>query len=130
MAHITVHPGMEGRFERVAADLYASTHAKESHVRRYEYFRGAVPGSYYSLLSFDDFLGFLEHQTSPHHEGASPELVELIEQFRLEWLDPVGGACDLPPTDMQELPAAANDLTRRYHQMFAAEVQAWWLGLR
>ena len=130
LAHIKVHPGMEERFERVAAKLHAATHEKESHVRRYEYYRGAAPGQYYSLLAFDDFLGFLAHQTSPHHEGASPELGELIAEFRLEWLDPVGAASDLGPTEMQDLPADADDLTRAYHQLFAADVQSWWQPLR
>jgi quinol monooxygenase YgiN len=130
LAHIKVHPGMEARFEAVAASLHAATHGTETRVRRYEYYRGAAPGSYYSLLAFDDFLGFLEHQTSDHHEGASPELGQLIAEFRLEWLDPVGGASGLGSTDMQDLPADADDLTRAYHDLFAADVQAWWKPLR
>ena len=130
LAHIKVHPGMEAQFERVAATLHAATHETESHVRRYEYYRGAEPGQYYSLLAFDDFLGFLRHQTSPHHEGSSPALGELIAELRLEWLDPVGAASDLGPTEMQDLPEGADDLTRAYHQLFAADVQPWWQPLR
>jgi quinol monooxygenase YgiN len=130
LAHITVRPGMEARFEDVAAQLHAATHAAESKVRRYEYFRGAAPGSYYSLLAFEDFLAFLDHQTSPHHEQASAELGELIADLRLEWLDPVGPASALAATEMQPLPADADDLTRRYHALFAADIKDWWQPLR
>lgn len=130
LAHITVHPGQEEKFEAVAAQLHATTHARESHVLRYEYFRGAAPGRYYSVLAFDDFLGFLEHQTSDHHEAASAALGELIADLELEWLDPVGGASELGPTDMQELPPGATELTAIYHRIFAAQVQDWWQPLR
>src|SRR6266508_5704836 len=98
LAHIRVHPGMEARFERVAADLYRATHERESAVRRYEYFRGAQASTYYCLLSFDDYHGFLAHQSSPHHEEASAELRELTETIRLEWLDPLQAASPLAPT--------------------------------
>ena len=130
LAHIRVHPGMEARFEAIASQLHAATHREEPGVRRYEYYRGATPGSYYGLLAFDDFLAFLEHQTSPHHEGASPSLGEVVADLRLEWLDPISTASELDPTEMQELPAGASDLARRYHAIFAADVQDWWRPLR
>lgn len=130
LAHIRVHAGMEERFERIASRLHAATHATEARVRRYEYYRGAEPGSYYSLLAFDDFLAFLEHQTSSHHEASSPELGSVIADLRLEWLDPIESASELGSTDMQELPADASDLARRYHALFAADVRDWWLPLR
>lgn len=129
LAHIKVHRGMEERFELIASQLHAATHL-EARVRRYEYYRGAEPGSYYSLLAFEDFLAFLEHQTSSHHESASPELGSVIAELRLEWLDPIAAASDLGPTDMQELPPDASDLARRYHSLFAADVRDWWLPLR
>ena len=44
LAHISVRPGMEASFERVAAELYRATHEGESAVRRYEYFRGSRAG--------------------------------------------------------------------------------------
>ncbi len=130
LAHIRVHPGRERDFERVARSLHEETHAREKGVRRYEYWRGAEPGLYYSLLSFDDFNAFLAHQTSPHHEAASPALGELIRELRLEWVDPVEGASRLPATRMQDLAPAASELTERYHRRFAAQVQAWWEALR
>ncbi len=130
LAHIQVHAGRERDFEAVARALHADTHARERGVRHYEYWRGAEPGLYYALLAFDDFHAFLEHQTSAHHESASPRLGELIRAMRLEWVDPVAGASKLPATGMQTLPEGANDLTRRYHRIFAVQMQDWWNALR
>jgi len=130
LAHIHVHAGRESDFENVARELHGLTHANESSVRHYEYWRGAEPGLYYCLLAFDDFHAFLTHQTSDHHEEASPKLGELIRDMKLEWVDPVEGASTLPPTQMQELPAGADELTTRYHGLFAARIAGWWESLR
>lgn len=130
LAHIAVHEGREREFEDVARALHRDTHAREAGVRHYEYWRGAEPGRYYCLLAFDDFHAFLAHQTSAHHEAASPALGALIREMRLEWVDPVAGASRLPPTQMQPLPAGADALTARYHRAFAARVQHWWEALR
>lgn len=129
LAHIQIHPGMESDFEALVKELFAGT-AEEPAKRHYEYWRGAEPGLYYCLLAFDDFHGFLSHQTSDHHEKASPELGKLIAKMRLEWVDPVQGASELPPTAMQDLPADADELTARYHELFAATMQDWWEPLR
>ena len=104
LAHITVRPGMAGEFEGVARTLYAATHHLEPRVRRYEYWRGADENTYYSLLSFDTFNDFLAHQTSDHHESASPQLGRMIAGLRLEWVDPIAGASPLTPTDGEALP--------------------------
>ena len=130
LAHITVRPGAEVRFEAVARELHAQTHAHEADVRRYEYWRGADERTYYSLLSFDTFLDFLAHQTSDHHESASPQLGDVIESLRLEWVDPIAGASPLTPTDTQAVPDDASELMRRYASRFAAQVADWWLPLR
>ncbi|MET0908847.1 MAG: hypothetical protein ABWZ99_05200, partial [Ilumatobacteraceae bacterium] len=92
----------------------------------YEYWRGAEPRTYYTLLSFDDHRAFIAHQTSDHHEAASPTLRDLIESLRLEWVDPVPGASALPPTRMQAPPPDANELVARYTDLYAAVVPAWW----
>lgn len=130
LAHIHVVEGREADFEAVAKALHRATLERESAVRHYEYWRGAQPSLYYCLLAFDDFHAFLAHQTSDHHESASPKLGELIADMKLEWVDPVSGASRLPPTDMQALRAGADDLTRRYHEIFAAKIQDWWLAQR
>jgi quinol monooxygenase YgiN len=129
LAHIEIHPGREVEFETLIRELFAGT-APETAKRHYEYWRGAAPGLYYCLLAFDDFHGFLAHQTSDHHEKASPELGSLIAKMRLEWVDPVQGASELPSTDMQGLPDGADELTARYHELFAAKLQDWWQPLR
>jgi quinol monooxygenase YgiN len=129
LAHIQIHPGKEAEFEALASELFEGT-VRESRKRHYEYWRSAEPGLYYCLLAFDDFHAFLAHQTSEHHEKASPQLGEFIEKIRLEWVDPVQGASELPPTEMQALPPDADELTARYHKLFAARLQDWWQPLR
>ncbi len=129
LAHIQIHAGKEIEFETLIRELFAGTRP-EAAKRHYEYWRSAESGLYYCLLAFDDFHGFLAHQTSDHHEKASPELGKLISKMRLEWIDPVQGASELPATEMQPLPADADELTARYHKLFAATLQDWWQPLR
>ena len=130
LAHIKVREGSERRFEQLAAGLYRGTHENEKGVRRYEYWRGSEPRLYYGLLAFDDFRAFLVHQTSDHHEQASPALGEVIEDIKLEWVDPIKAASPLPETEHQEPAGDANELTRQYSKLFAARVADWWRGLR
>ena len=126
LAHITVRPGSEADFESLARTLHDRTHALETGVRHYEYWRGAEPRTYYTLLSFDDHRAFIAHQTSDHHEAASPALGGVVESLRLEWVDPVPGASALPPTRTQDAPADANELVTAYTDLFAAVVADWW----
>ncbi len=130
LAHIRVRPGMEARFEQLATELFQSTHANERAVRRYEYFRGADPGTYYALLSFDDYHGFLEHQSSDHHEMVGPLLGEVSESTRLEWIDPIQQASPLVPTDLQPLPEDASPVAAHYHERFGDITADWWRSLR
>jgi quinol monooxygenase YgiN len=130
LAHITVQPGAERQFEDIARRLYERTHAVETGVLRYEYWRGATPRTYYTLLAFDDHRAFIAHQTSDHHESDSPALGQVIERLRLEWVDPVAGASPLPATEAQGALAGAPDLVVEYTDRFAAAVAEWWLALR
>jgi quinol monooxygenase YgiN len=130
LAHITVKPGAEERFESIARTLYERTHADETGVRRYEYWRGSEPRTYYTLLSFDDHRSFITHQVSDHHETASPAIGETVERLRLEWVDPVVGASPLGPTAHQSPPVGAGDDVVRATDRFAAAVADWWLALR
>lgn len=130
LAHITVRAGHEARFEAIAQKLYEDTHSSETKVRRYEYWRGERPRSYYTLLSFDDHRAFMEHQTSDHHESASPSIGEVCEEVRLEWVDPIASASPLPPTNHQDADADADELTQKYTTRYAAVVADWWLALR
>lgn len=128
LAHIKIFEGKEQEFERIIRPLYEATHRIEDKCRRYEYWRGESPGSYYCLLSFDDFVGFLEHQSSDHHEA--PDFPALLENIRLEWLDPVGGASDLVPTEAQDLPENASRLMREYAETYNVQVPDWWRAVR
>ncbi len=130
LAHITIKAGKEEEWEAICRRLYAATHESEPAMRRYEYWRGSEPRTYYTLLSFDDHRSFIVHQTSDHHEEASPKIGDCLEGFKLEFVDPVGGASDLPPTDHQDVPAGADDLTAAYSERFKAQVADWWLALR
>lgn len=130
LAHISVRPGAEAAFEAISRDLYAESHAGEDGLLRYEYWRGAEAGTYYTLLSFRDFASFIAHQTSEHHEAASPKLGAVLTGLRLEWLDPVEGASPLPRTESQDLSHVADELTRLYAERFAARIAPWWATVR
>ena len=60
------------------------------------------------LESFDDLAGFVAHQTSEHHEAARPGLGEVIEDIRLEWVDPLPTASPLAATATAATPPDAN----------------------
>jgi quinol monooxygenase YgiN len=130
LAHLRVKPGEEARFEGIIRELYAASQAEDTGLRHYQYWRGAEPGLYYCLLAYDDHRAFIAHQTSEHHESASPLFREVFEDQRLEWVDPVAGASDLPLTKMQDPPDGADELTVAYTQRFAAQIADWWLPLR
>ena len=130
LAHLKVREGSERAFEEISRGLYEASHAGEKGLLRYEYWRGSEPRTYYTLLAFDDFASFIAHQTSDHHEAASPKLGGVLEGLRLEWVDPVDGASPLPATNAQDLSQAADALTRLYAERFAAKVAPWWGQLR
>lgn len=130
LAHIQIRDGQEARFEALARTMYDATHANETGVRRYEYWRGEQPGTYYTLLAFDDHRSFITHQASDHHEDATAGLRDVIENIRLEWVDPIDGASPLPATDHQAALPDASELERRYAESYAAVVAGWWSPLR
>jgi quinol monooxygenase YgiN len=126
LAHIRVKPGREADFEAIAAELHRATHAHDTGLLRYEYWRGADAGSYYTLLAFSDFHAFLRHQVSDHHELAGPKIGEVCADVKLEWIDPIPESSPLPRTRMQPLPADADEKATLYHGVFAAKIQDWW----
>jgi quinol monooxygenase YgiN len=99
LAHITVKPGCEAQFEEIARTLYERTHAAEADVVRYEYWRGAAPGTYYTLLGFTDHRAFIAHQTSDHHESASPAICDSNGSTRsVAQVTSLRRSCRLHPT--------------------------------
>ena len=130
LVHLTIRAGREREFEEAARGLYASTHAHESGLRRYEYWRAEAPRTYYTLEAFDDYNGFLRHQASGHHDSYTPLFREIIESIRYEWIDAMTGASPLSPTTEVPLPDDANDAMRAYAQRTPVQVAPWWAPLR
>lgn len=128
LAHIKIYDGMEAKFEETIKGLWEATHRLEPNCRRYEYWRGEKPNLYYCILSFDDFMSFMSHQTSDHHEA--PDFEKLLEDIRLEWVDPIQGASELISTNPQEVPVDVDALTREYAESHAMEIQPWWQKMR
>ena len=130
LAHIVINEGREEEFEDLARAVFSASHASEDHLRAYGYWRAQEPRHYYTLLAFDDYLGFMAHQTSAHHEDAGPGLRDCIESMSLEWVDPIEGASKLAPSNPQPLPAEASTLMRKYASMMPVRVADWWLARR
>jgi hypothetical protein len=131
LIRLKIKPGMEARYEAIQKELYEQTHRLEPKVLRYEMWRGQEEGSYYCLLAFPDYLGFLiDHQISDHHEAATPPLMEVIAEESIEWVDPIQGASPLPPTEPQEPPAGAPAIAATYHEVLRVQLADWWTKLR
>ena len=130
LVHLTIRAGREREFEETARSMYASSHSHESGLRRYEYWRGEAPRSYYTLEAFDDYNGFLRHQASGHHESYTPLFREIIESIRMEWVDALQGASPLAPTDEVPLPDDASDVMKAHAERSPVQVAPWWAALR
>lgn len=128
LAKIKIFEGKEAEFEETARMMFRETHKNEPECRRYEYWRGAEPRTYYCMESFTGFVAFMEHQVSDHHEA--PDFGSMLEEIELEWIDPIQGACDLIPTEPEPLPADASDLMIEYSKNHNVVMQAWWDALR
>jgi quinol monooxygenase YgiN len=126
LAHIEIKPGTEAQWEAIMSDMVSHTFAHEDGVLRYEYFKGQSPLHYYCLLSFEDKWAFYVHQASEYHEEHDFESV--LAKIELEYLDPVKGACDLPPTLNPPLPADATNAQRATEAIFPISVPGWWSG--
>ena len=130
LAHIRVYPGKEVQYEAVSTALHRATHANEPNVRRYECWRGAEAGTYYTLLSFDDYLGFLNHQTAPTTRRPVRGSEASSRTCASNWVDPIQGVV-APRRDEQ--PAAARRRLRARnadYEQYACVVQEWWQPLR
>lgn len=129
LAHVKVKEGMEDYWEEIARTVFAATHANETAVRRYEYWRGSEDRMYYVFLAFDDFDGFMEHQVADYHHNAA--FGDCFEDFKLEWLDPIQGASPLPSssTSGQERPEK-DEMWNTYVRNHSEEPPAWWATMR
>lgn len=128
LCHIEINPGKEQEFEAVMKEMYRRTHAEEPNCVRYEYFRGAKTNMYYSLLSFTDRFAFLQHQASDYHEGY--DFAAMIKSLEMEWLDPVGDASPLIPTESGALPEKVDDIIKTAAETYVIDIQEWWQQYR
>ena len=112
LAKIKIIQGKEAAFESTAREMFEATHKHEPSCRRYEYWRGAEPGTYYCLESFDDYMGFMNHQASPHHEA--PDFGSMIEEMELEWLDPILMPSILPLSNRHKTCCVRSPLIPRF----------------
>jgi len=130
LAHIQIKSGSEALFEAITRRLYKATHEQEPECLRYEYWRAETPGRYYCFLCFTDYAAFMRHQVSDHHEVEAETLREIIEDIRLEWLDPVEPAAGFPLTEEAAEPDDADELTKSYAEMFPVLLAGWWGAVR
>ena len=128
LCHIEINPGKVQEFEAVMKEMYRRTHAEEPNCIRYEYFRSARPNVYYSLLSFTDRFAFLQHQVSDYHEGY--DFAAMIKSLEMEWVDPVGDASPLIPTELGALPETVDEVIKTAAETYVIEVQEWWQQYR
>jgi quinol monooxygenase YgiN len=126
IAHLKVLPGKEAEFEQMAKKLRENT-VKEPSCRRYEYYRRAEPGHYFCFESYDDFDGFVAHQTSSHPEFGP--LRSFIETARIEWIDPVPGAGTFGPSNPPPDTTKATERNRVALEKYAFEI-GWWRAHR
>jgi quinol monooxygenase YgiN len=126
LAHISIKSGFERAFEAAIAQLWTQTHALETGVQRYEYWRSDTPNTWYALLSYEHEVDFLRHQISDHHEEGSKAFAPMFESVRLEWIDPVPGANHITYGTFDDLPADASDELRTAQRRYGAKLAQWW----
>jgi quinol monooxygenase YgiN len=126
LVHIHIRPGFERAFEAAIATLWTQTHALETGVQRYEYWRSDTPNTWYALLSYEHEVDFLHHQISDHHEDGSKVFGPMFESVRLEWIDPVPGANHIASSAAQDLPADASAELRAAKRRYGQKLAAWW----
>ncbi|MEC7924271.1 MAG: antibiotic biosynthesis monooxygenase [Actinomycetota bacterium] len=129
LAKAKLKPEFEDFFEDIAREVFQATHDNESAMVRYEYFRGTDDRTYYVLLSFENFEGFMEHQVADYHHNV--DFMDCFEEFRLEWVDPIEGASPLVQSETQgTLDDSRNDRWNQYVENHSEATPKWWLSQR
>lgn len=125
LTHIKIYPHKLEKWERIMHTMVGQTFGTETGVIRYEYWKGQEECRYYCLLCFEDKLAFYRHQTSDHHE--SQDFVDVIEDFHLEYLDPVKGASTgVSETLDPPLPDDVGALMKQGQENFPIDIAPWW----
>ena len=129
LAKAKLKPEFEDFFEDIARKVFRSTHDNESAVVRYEYYRGTDERTYYVLLSFENFDGFMTHQVADYHHNV--DFMDCFEEFRLEWLDPINGASPLVESETEgTVDTSRAHLWNNYVKNHSETTPKWWLSLR
>ena len=129
LAEAKLKPGYEDFFEEIARAVFSSTHENESAVIRYEYFRGTDDRTYFVLLSFEDFDGFMTHQVADYHHNV--DFMDCFEDFRLQWLDPVDGASPLAQSQTEgTIDSKKGDIWNQYVENHSEKAPDWWIPQR
>ena len=128
LARIRIKPDCEAQWETIMQSMVRQTLASEAGVLRYEYWKGQEPSLWYSLLAFRDKHAFFVHQDSEYHRSAP--FRDVIEDVRLEFLDPVEGASDLPRTQNPPLAADAAPGVREWEKLTPVQIADWWASQR
>ena len=129
LAKAKLKPEFDDFFENIARKVFRSTHDNEPAVVRYEYFRGTDERTYYVLLSFENFDGFMTHQVADYHHNV--DFMDCFEEFRLEWLAPVNGASPLVESETEgTVDPSSDDLWNNYVKNHSETTPKWWLSLR
>ncbi len=129
LAKAKLKPQFEDFFEDIARVVFQATHDNESAMVRYEYFRGTDDRTYYVLLSFENFEGFMEHQVADYHHNV--DFMDCFEEFRLEWVDPIEGASPLVQSETQgTLDDSRDDRWNQYVENHSEVTPKWWLSQR
>ena len=126
LAHIEIKASKEEKFESIMQDMVTQTLAEGTGVLRYEYFKGQKENFYYCLLAFEDKWAFYEHQNSDHHE--SHDFADVIENIKLEYLDPVEEASPLPHTLDPPLTDDMSDDMKKAQKIYPSQIAGWWIN--
>lgn len=92
LARMTVKPGMEAEFERLARELEEKVNANEPGTRYYEFFRLREERGYAVVESFADEAAEEAHMNSRYLQEIAPPLVACLDgdpPYVREYLDPI-----------------------------------------
>lgn len=131
-AHVKCKPGKSAYLEDWVAFMVRNTRF-ETLCTRYEIWRGSDLDTYYVMECFSDANGFFIHQASSYHIalGLAMRQLDVIENMRVEWIDPAGAAhAQFPPTTDKPLPRDASVDVKREKENFPVREAPWWLDLR
>ena len=123
MTRQKVNPGRVDDYIAIQQKLWKLTHDNEPNMVRYEHFRAEEPNVFISLLSFNSYKDFLDHQVVDYHHEVDWDGV--FEDISLQWVEPLQGANTLEPTDLS-LPDDLDEARKFYVSMMKTERPEWW----